>query len=261
MLDFLFPKKHQQKSSGFRTYPLFEAIEVDIHSHLIPQIDDGSKSLSTSMELIKQLRELGIRKLITTPHISELYPNDGDSILDGLIQLTRQIKIEGVDIELSVAAEYMINDIFEAAIQNDIPLLTLPNKHILIEMPHLSEPVNLFKVLTMLKAKGYTPVLAHPERYRFYDKNLVHFEKLKRYGCLFQVNVLSLVSYYGSSVADCAWTLLNNKLIDFVGTDLHHQRHLEAIKEGMNDRCQHILDTYPFKNKHLFKTPIVSCEL
>ena len=247
MFDFLFPKKLHRHISAY-----FEAVEVDIHSHLLPAIDDGSPNLDVSMQLIRQMCELGFKKIITTPHISELYPNNGDSVLDGLYKVNRQLKVEGIKVELTVGAEYMINDIFEQLIISDEPLLTLPNKHILVEMPHLSEPVNLYKVLSLLKSKGYTPVLAHPERYRFYNKNLTQYEKLKDYGCLFQVNMLSMVGYYGSAVSDCAWLLLNEEMIDFIGSDLHHQRHIEAINNGMNTACQRILNYYPFKNKSLF---------
>ncbi len=252
MLDFFFKKN---KKSVFN---YFEAIEVDIHSHLIPSIDDGSPNLATSINLIKQMGELGFQKIITTPHISELYPNNGDSVLDGLILIKKQIAREGIDMELTVAAEYMVNDIFEKKLIDDEALLTLPNKHILIEMSHLSEPMNFFNVLSILKSKGYTPVLAHPERYRFYNKNLVEYQNLKSCGCLFQLNFLSLIGYYGQAISDCSWLLINNNMIDFIATDIHHQRHIEAIKNGMTPVCQHILDNYPFQNKTLFRNRPIS---
>lgn len=253
MLDFFFNRKNKKSIFNY-----FEAIEVDIHSHLIPGIDDGSPNLTTSISLIKQMKELGFQKLITTPHISELYPNNGDSVLDGLILIKKQIAQERFEMELTVAAEYMVNDIFEKKLMDDEPILTLPNKHILIEMSHLSEPINFFHVLSILRARGYTPVLAHPERYRFYNKNLVEYQNLKTYGCLFQLNFLSLIGYYGQAISDCAWLLINNNMIDFIGTDIHHQRHIEAIKNGMTPACQHILDNYPFQNKSLFRKHSIS---
>lgn len=253
MLDFFFNKKNKKSVFNY-----FEAIEVDIHSHLIPGIDDGSPNLTTSINLITQMGELGFQKIITTPHISELYPNNGDSVLDGLILIKKQIAREGIDMELTVAAEYMVNDIFERKLMEDEVLLSLPNKHILIEMSHLSEPINFFHVLSMLKYKGYTPILAHPERYRFYNKSLVEYQNLKSYGCLFQLNFLSLIGYYGQAISDCAWLLINNNMIDFIATDIHHQRHIEAIKNGMTPVCQHILDNYPFQNKTLFRNRPIS---
>ena len=250
MFDFLFSKKPNKRVN--ETTPVyFETLEVDLHSHLIPGIDDGSTDLLSSLEMIKQMREMGIKKIITTPHISELYPNDQDSIFDGLIRLKQLVKYVGVGVELTAAAEYMINDLFEQALLENRPLLTLPNRHVLVEMPHVSEPINLFRVLALLNAKGYVPVLAHPERYRFYNRNLFLFEKIKDYGCLFQVNALSLVGYYGGAVADCAWLLMNNRLIDFVGTDFHHERHIEIFKKQMNPACDNALRAYPFKNREL----------
>jgi protein-tyrosine phosphatase len=248
MFDFFFPNKSKKSVlSGF-----FEGIEVDIHSHLIPMVDDGSPDLMTSMQMIQQMCDLGFKKIITTPHISELYPNSNDAILDGLIRLKKALKKQAIEVELTVAAEYMINDIFERMILNDEPLLTLPERHILIEMPHISEPVNVYKVLSLLKNKGYTPILAHPERYRFYNRNLFDYEKLKASGCLFQMNILSLIGYYGHSISECSWTLLNNKMIDFLGSDIHHHRHIESIKTNISVECQQLLLRYPFKNKAFF---------
>jgi protein-tyrosine phosphatase len=257
MLNFLFPKKSQKVD--LEVYPYFENIEVDIHSHLIPGIDDGSPNISTSIELLRSMAELGFKKIITTPHISELYPNNGDTILDGLIRLKKQMKHELLNIDLTVAAEYMINDLFEQNLMKEVPLLTLADKYILVEMSHLSEPINLYRVLSILKSRGFIPVLAHPERYRFYNNNLYHFEKLKTYGCLFQMNVLSLIGYYGSSICDCAKLLIENNLIDFIGSDLHHQRHLEAIKKGMAQEYNlYLINNYPFKNKELFNSSSLS---
>ncbi len=257
MLNFLFPKKSQKVD--LEVYPYFENIEVDIHSHLIPGIDDGSPNISTSIELLRLMGELGFKKIITTPHISELYPNNGDTIFDGLIRLKKQMKSELLNIDLTVAAEYMINDLFEQALISEVPLLTLADKYILVEMSHLSEPINLYRVLSILKSRGFIPVLAHPERYRFYSNNLYHFEKLKTYGCLFQMNVLSLIGYYGSGISDCAKLLIENNLIDFIGSDLHHQRHLEAIKKGMaHEYNLYLINNYPFKNKELFNSSSLS---
>ena len=249
MFDFFFPNK--QNKSIF--HAPFDTIEVDIHSHLIPAVDDGSPDLATSVGLIKQMQHFGLKKIITTPHISELYPNSNDAILDGLFRLKKALISDGIDVELTVAAEYMVNDIFERMILDDLPLLTLPERYILIEMPHISEPINFYKVLSLLTKKGYKPILAHPERYRFYNRNLFDYEKIKSYGCFFQMNMLSIVGYYGHAISECTWTLLNNKMIDFVGSDIHHERHIAVLQDSMTLDCQHILHTYPFKNKIFLK--------
>jgi tyrosine-protein phosphatase YwqE len=251
MFEFLFTKTRPRPISV--AYPPFEAVEVDIHSHLIPGVDDGAPDIATALSLMRHMQHLGFRKIITTPHISELYPNSHQTILAGLAQLQRAAAEENLNLEFSLAAEYMINDMFEEKVANDEPLLTLPKRHILIEMSHLSEPVNLYSVLSLLITKGYTPILAHPERYRCYNGNMMYYEIIKSYGCRLQVNALSLVGYYGKQVADCAWSLINHRMADFIGSDIHHHRHLEAISQGISADLQHVLLNYPFQNKQLFK--------
>jgi protein-tyrosine phosphatase len=248
MFDFFSLNK--PKKGSFNA--LFDTIECDIHSHLIPAVDDGSPDLATSIGLIKQMRDLGFKKIITTPHVSEVYDNSNDTLLDGFMKLRNALKKEAIDVEVTMAAEYMINDIFEEKIRADEPLLTLPKRYILVEMPHISEPVNFYNVLKLLIAKGYTPILAHPERYRFYNRSLFDYEKIKGYGCLFQMNILSLIGYYGHAISECSWTLLNNKMIDFVGSDIHHARHIEALKNNITFEQQQLFLTYPFKNKACF---------
>ncbi len=252
MFEFFFTKKKAHEI-GLYYYP-FQTIEVDIHSHLIPGIDDGAPDVKTAIELVRNLRDLGFKKIITTPHVSELYPNTINSVLDGLIQLKNELNTLTIDVEITVAAEYMINDVFEEMLVSNSEFLTLPQNHILVEMPHFSEPLNLHRVISLLVAKGFTPVIAHPERYRHYNGNLLQYKKLKDYGCTFQVNLLSILGYYGQTVRDCAWLLLNNRMIEFIGSDVHHSRHIDFLKINMPPECQHLINNYPFQNKNVFKT-------
>jgi protein-tyrosine phosphatase len=247
MFDFLFA--HKEPKGITTLYAPFEAIEVDIHSHLIPGVDDGSPDLPTSIALIQEMVDLGFKKIITTPHISELYPNELPTLLNGLEQVRKQLKREQINVEIELGAEYMINDVFEQKVLANEPLLTLPDNHILVELSHMSEPVNLFKVIQLLIDKGYVPVLAHPERYRYYNNNLMQYQKLINAGCHLQVNVLSLDGYYGRMVSDCAWALLNNYMIDFIGSDFHHHRHISTLKSHISAKTQHILNNYSFQNR------------
>ena len=249
MFDFLFKSKKQKE--WVPLYPVFEAIEVDIHSHLIPDVDDGAPNMETSVELIREMMDLGFKSITTTPHISELYPNENSLLLNRLYDLNKQLKREKIDIEINVAAEYMINDVFEQKVLSGEPLMTLANNHILVELSHISEPVNLYKVIAMLIERGYVPILAHPERYRYYNNNLMQFQKLINCGCHLQVNALSLDGYYGRMVSDCAWALLNNYMIDFIGSDIHHPRHIETMRNNISPKSQQLLNTYPFQNKKL----------
>ncbi len=251
MFDFLFAKKTKEPVD---ICPPFEAIKVDIHSHLIPSVDDGSPDLETSVALVRHMSDLGFNRLITTPHVSELYPNDNQKLVDGLHKLNTQLKIENIDVHVSVAAEYMINDVFERKIRSEEPLMTLPNNHILVELSHLSEPANLHKVLEMLINRGFTPILAHPERYRYYNNNLMQYQRLINAGCHLQVNVLSLDGYYGRMVSDCAWALLNNYMIEFIGSDIHHHRHITTLRNNLSAKTQHLLNNYAFQNRKWAQT-------
>lgn len=249
MFDFLFSSKTPKET--VEIYPPFEAVKVDMHAHFLPNVDDGAPDLTASVALVREMMDLGFRKLIATPHVSDLYPNDSAKLSNALEALRQQLAEEAVKVELNVAAEYMINDVFEQKLLDDEPLLTLSNQYVLVELSHLSEPTNLYRVLGLLKEKNYAPVLAHPERYRYYNNNLMQFQKLINHGCHLQVNALSLDGYYGRVVSDCAWALLNNYMIEFIGTDVHHQRHISLLKHHISPKTQHILNNYAFQNKQL----------
>ena len=208
----------------------FSEIGVDIHSHLIPGVDDGSKDLDNSIELIRGLKELGFKKIITTPHIySEFYPNTSDRLLAGLDTLRQGLKNANIDIEVACAAEYFMDEMFEELLdKNDI--LTVYDNYVLVEMSFFSESIRLEEYLFKMQIKGYQPILAHPERYTYYTNNFERFQNLKDRGCKLQLNLLSLTGHYGKEVKDLAIRLLDANLYDFVGTDTHNLTHVEKLK-------------------------------
>lgn len=223
---------------------------VDIHSHLLPGIDDGATDIAQSITYIKKLHDLGFEKLICTPHIfKDFYPNTADTILPALESVKEHLATAGDHVELGAAAEYMIDDGFEMS--DD--LLCLPGGYVLIEMSYLSETPDIEQVIFDLQVRGYKVVLAHPERYNFYHSNTSRYQRLKEMGCLFQLNILSVVGYYGKSVKETAAYLLKQRLYDLAATDLHHDKHLKmlttAVKSG---KLYEQLGNYPFKNKELF---------
>lgn len=232
--------------------PDYASIGVDIHSHLLPGIDDGAKTIEDSIELIKELKNMGFRQLITTPHImADLYPNTPAIIKAKLKEVRAAIAQEGLEIKLYAAAEYLMDEGFEEKIdQGD--LLTLPGNRVLVEMSFLSPPPRLEHYLFKLQTQGYRPLLAHPERYLFYRKDFTQYENLKDRGCEFQLNLLSLTGYYGKPTKDIALRLIKEKKIDFIGTDTHHQQHTNlAIKSLSNKNTNRILSDYPFRNPAL----------
>jgi protein-tyrosine phosphatase len=236
------------------TVPLvdFSIIGTDIHSHFIPAIDDGSDSLETSITLIKGLVAQGFKHIITTPHVmSDHYENTSEVILSGLKMVQERLHTEGVTVTLHAAAEYYMDEYF-LNLLNTQPLLTLWDNHVLVEMGFYSPPRGWEDYFFKISLKGYQPILAHPERYPYFHKSYVEYNEIKEKGVLLQVNALSLTGYYGESVKKTAFRLLDDKLIDFIGTDAHHVRHIETLKEQMKvPEVQKILANYPFKNREI----------
>ncbi len=205
---------------------------VDIHSHLLPGIDDGAKNLDNSIELILKMRSYGIKNFITTPHVlGDVYPNSSETIKAKLKEVQEELKNRNItDITINAAAEYMMDEQFSKRLEND-DILTLKDNFILVEMSYFNAPINLYDILFEIQLKGYKPVLAHPERYNFYHNNIENYYKLKKAGCLFQLNLLSLTEQYGKNVQKISNQLLKENMYDFVGTDTHHHNHLELLKK------------------------------
>jgi tyrosine-protein phosphatase YwqE len=205
-------------------------LEVDMHSHLIPGIDDGSKTMEESLKLIKRLSDYGLRKLITTPHImSEYYKNTPEIISMGLEELRKAIKNEGIPVEIAAAAEYYMDEIFLEKIKEGEKLLTFGDGYILVETGFINKPQMLLETLFQLEMSGYKPILAHPERYQYLigDKSLM--QDLVDRKILFQINLLSLTGFYSKPVKDFAESLLERNLVKFLGTDCHNERYLDML--------------------------------
>ena len=201
----------------------FSDIRVDIHSHLIPNIDDGAKNLEDSISMIRELKKLGFSKIITTPHImSDLYQNTPEIINSGLEKLKLALKKSNVDIEISAAAEYYVDYDFEQRIGKE-KFLTLDGKHILIEFSFLEPPRNMDDIIFKLQLEGYIVVLAHPARYQYFT--IDDYQSLNNRGVLFQLNLLSLTGYYSPQVKHNASLLIKNKFVSFIGSDCHNMHH------------------------------------
>ena len=205
---------------------------VDMHSHLLPGIDDGAKDLETSIALIQKMAAYGIKNIITTPHVlGDVYPNTPEIIERALKEVRAALQERNMtDITIDAAAEYMLDEQFSAILEKD-KLLTLKDNYVLVEMSYFNAPINLYELLFEIQLKGYKPVLAHPERYNFYHHNFKEYYKLKTAGCLFQLNLLSLTEHYGKQVQKTAEKLLKEHMYDFAGTDVHHQNHLHLLQK------------------------------
>lgn len=204
----------------------------DIHSHLLPGIDDGAKSLEDSIELIRLFRSIGIKNFTTSPHIlGEVWPNTPKIINDKLALVKAElIKQNITDITINTAAEYMLDEKFMRLLKEK-KLLTIKDDFILVEFSYINHPENILDIIFEIQTQGYKPILAHPERYNYYHLKFDMYHKLKHAGCYFQLNLLSLTNYYGGNVQKVAVKLLKNNMIDFLGTDVHHKRHFYSLSK------------------------------
>lgn len=226
---------------------------IDIHSHLLPGIDDGAKNIDNSIELIAKMDSYGIHNFITTPHVlGDIYPNSSELIKEKLEEVRAALKERGMHhISINAAAEYMMDEQFVERLKND-DILTLKDNYVLVEMSYFNAPFNLYEILFDIQLKGYKPVLAHPERYNFYHSDFNHYHKLKKAGCLFQLNLLSLTEQYGKGVQKTAQKLLKENMYDFVGSDTHHHNHLRLLKEIGNKKTKEQIAHLLLNNKKVF---------
>lgn len=240
----IFFKKNKPTLKDF-----FQDGFTDIHSHLLPGIDDGAKSIEDTIQLIDGLQKIGFTKFITTPHtFSGFWDNTKEGIL--LKEKETNDLLVKDNVILKAASEYLLDDHFASLFKKD-EILTLKDNYVLVEMSYLNAPIHLYDLLFDLQVAGYKPVLAHPERYMFYHKNFDEYKKLKNAGCSLQLNLLSTVGYYGNEVAETAKKLLEKGLYDFAGSDVHHQKHLKAFENKILIKDKKSLEDI-IKNNHFF---------
>ncbi|MDD2798745.1 MAG: hypothetical protein PHV20_09160 [Bacteroidales bacterium] len=204
--------------------------QTDIHSHLLPAIDDGSDNVNESLELINRLMAMGISRIVTTPHIAEAFPNTIKEISAANDILQKGLRANDIEIDFRYSAEYRLDDNFQEHYTNG-QLIPFPGNYLLIENSYYQAYWGLNELIFKLINEGFHPILAHPERYRYYHNNTEFYDKIHNLGCKFQVNILSLAGIYGKDVKQAAYHLLNSGYIDFLATDAHHIRHINAIED------------------------------
>ena len=205
----------------------------DIHSHLIPGIDDGSPDMETTIMLLKKFIDLGYKKVITTPHImSDYYKNTPEIILSGLDKVKTEIIKNNLSIEIEAAAEYNLEPEFEDLLEKNNLLTFGPEKYLLFELSFFDEPPRVNDFIWKMREKGVSPVLAHVERYAYWHKDYDKIEEMINRGVKLQLNIGSITGAYGPEVKKVADRLIKDKVIDFVGSDCHHEQHLEMISHA-----------------------------
>lgn len=243
----LFSRSKEKESN---TGDVVQLLKTDMHSHLIPGIDDGVPDIETSIQLIKGLHSLGYTKIITTPHIMwDMYKNTSDIILERLEWVKAAAHQENIDIQIHAAAEYFLDDHVASLLKQNQPLLTINGNMVLVEFSMAFPSHGLKDILFEMQMQGYQPVIAHPERYIYLDKDKGFYEEMKDIGCLFQLNMLSVAGYYGKSVQELSNYLIKKEYYDLIGTDMHHFRHFEAVAQTVGSGLlQKLLDGGKIKN-------------
>jgi protein-tyrosine phosphatase len=235
LLGNIFSRKPKEPE-----YPVvadFSGVKTDIHSHLIPGIDDGVKSVEESLEMLRAFSTLGYKKIITTPHVmSDYFKNTPDIILSGLGTMREALDKAGIDIQMDAAAEYYLDEYFVQKLKKEKSLLTIKEKYLLFEISYINPPDYLLNVVFDINVAGFTPLLAHPERYNFWYGKLDEYKKIKDAGALFQLNVNSLTGYYGVAAKKTAEVLIDENMIDFIGSDLHGARHMDSLHHVIHEK-------------------------
>ncbi|TWI99355.1 tyrosine-protein phosphatase YwqE [Mucilaginibacter frigoritolerans] len=239
----IFKKKEYKKEITFD----YSSIAVDMHSHILPGIDDGAKNPEESIILIKKMMDLGIKKIIATPHImADYYRNTPETINDALAILKAELQKQKIDIVVEAAAEHYFDESFEGRIDRK-ELMIIGDNYVLFEFSFINQPPNTIPIVQKLKDLGYKPILAHPERYPYMEFD--QFKSLHDWGVSLQLNTISLTGYYGKEAKKLAESLIDAQLVDFISSDMHHLRHAEALKNALRmPYVEKLLFDYPLKN-------------
>lgn len=214
-----FQKKHSLVASG-----ILQGM-TDIHSHLLPGVDDGSPDIPTSLELLDWMEALGWKKIWLTPHVMEDFQNHNPR-LEQTFQSLKEV-YRG-NLELALASEYMLDASFSQRLPDQV--LPLGKNHLLVETSYMYGPAGLNDLLLDIYQAGYQPIIAHPERYMYME--VADYRELKEKGYHFQLNLMSLSGYYGRRPQAVSEDLLKKGWYDYVGSDLHHLHRYAPMLEN-----------------------------
>jgi protein-tyrosine phosphatase len=246
MFNFFKKKTVQKREITFN----YESIMVDMHSHVLPGIDDGAQNPQESVDLIKRMMSLGIKKIIATPHVmADYFKNTPETIAGALAILKAELEKERIDIVVETAAEHYFDETFETRIENK-KLMTMGDNYVLFELSFINKPPNVIEVIQKMAKLGYKPILAHPERYPYMDIDQLNV--IRGWGCSLQLNTIALTGYYGKDVKKKAEEMVDNQLVDFISSDMHNLKHADALQHALKlPYLKKVLFEMPLKNKLL----------
>lgn len=239
----LFSRKKVEQGRRFD----LSTLGVDMHSHVLPGIDDGAQNVEESVVLVRAMMDLGIKKIIATPHIMvDYYRNTPETISNAHSTLKNELQKQHLEIELFASAEHLLDEGFEVLLDTG-RVMPMKDNYLLFEMSFIDAHPNLVPLVQKMKDKGYKPILAHPERYPYFT--LDNCENLKSWGCDLQMNTISLTGYYGGKTKEMAEAMIDHNLVDFISSDMHHVRHAAALERALQTTyLEKLLFDYPLKN-------------
>ena len=222
----------------FRRKPAHSTLfyHTDVHCHLLPGVDHGSPDVPTSLLLLGLEQKMGIDRIIATSHVTQnTFENTPETLRPAHSTLCQAVAQAGMDMRIDLAAEYRIDD-FSLSQFKAGQFLTYPGNFLLLENAFQQEILGMDELIFNLQLKHLSPIIAHPERYEYYAHNPSRFSQLHNAGVLFQTNLLSFTGYFGSRAIETAWWLLDNDLIDFLGSDMHHEKHAQTLIDFIGSR-------------------------
>lgn len=231
------------------------SLKVDIHSHLLPEYDDGVSSFDQAIELILELEKLGFEKLILTPHIMKsYYEYPIEALQKQFSELRLWLKKADSPMQLALGAEYYLDDYFFGLLEKKAPLLLLDDsqKLILVECAIISQPEFIIDATKRIKQAGYTPILAHPERYSFFKNDIESLKLLRKYGLHFQININSLVGFHSKPSQQIAESLISNRLVSYLGTDCHNYTQIIQLTKAMQTNAYEMAVRLGVLNNELY---------
>lgn len=246
----IYKKSKESKMSDFD----FGQVAVDFHSHLIPSVDDGVQSIEDTAAILHVLYKQGYKKVFTSPHImGEKYTNRKSDLLDRLELIRQHDLVKEIPIDIDVIAEYLLDEQFENLLKaNDF--LTIQDKYILIETSMNCDFPFVRDYIYELRKKGYKPILAHPERYRYIhsEKNALEvYQNMLDWGIEFQLNLFALVGMFGAESRKTAEILIDNELYSYACSDIHRPSQLVHFDELKQNKYLHtMLETNQIKNNN-----------
>lgn len=236
---FFFKKQPTFQSSGF-----FNGF-TDYHCHILPGVDDGVKTMDESLGILSEYERLGIKSVWFTPHVMEDVPNTTEGLRLRFEALKAAYK-GGLDLHL--AAEYMLDGEFDHRLANsDFLPLGKEGTHILVETSFFNSPIRMEQILREIMAKGYFPVLAHPERY-MYISDQKGYTRLTDMGVKLQLNLGSLAGMYGNTARRKAEMLIKAGAYSYTGTDLHNITMLQTILRAKSRAIKASIKTADIKS-------------